>query len=127
LPKGRELVYDSAPDGVGAAIVGFTFDDAQPAAQFDFTRAAQIISTTFDGLTIAVKVTQQGQRYWASVLAAGTTPEAQAEAVTINVRTAGWAYKLPDYKAKLFMTSLDSLLKPVGGQAQTPATPDDQQ
>lgn len=126
LPKDRELVYDSAPDGVGAAIVGFTFDDVQPASQFDFTRAEQLNSTTFDGLTIAVKLVQQGQNYWATVLAAGTTPEAQTEAAAINARTGGWAYKLPDYKAKLFLTSLDSLLKPLGGQPPAPA-PDDQQ
>ncbi len=127
LPAGRELIYDSAPDGVGAAIVGFTFDDIQPADHFDFTRASRTNTTTFDGLTIAVKVIQQGQDYWTTVLAAGATPQTQTEAEAIDARTGGWAYKLPDYKAKLFLTSLDSLLKPAGGQPQTPASPDDQQ
>ncbi len=126
IPAGRALVYDGAPDGVGAAIVGFTFDDVQPTANFDFSRAAQVNSTTFDGLTVAVKLILQGQTYWASILAAGSTPESQAEAATLNARAGGWAFKLPDYKAKQFLTPLDNLLKPAGGANQPAPAPDQQ-
>ena len=127
LPAGRELVYAAAPDNIGAAIVGFTFDEVKPAATFDFSRAERVTTTTFDGLTIALKVIKEGQDYWATILAAGTTPETQNEAAAINARSGSWAYKLPPYKAQIFLTTLESLLKPIGGQAPAPVAPTPQQ
>jgi hypothetical protein len=116
LPKGRELSYDSAPDGVAAAIVGFTFDDAKPAKDFDFTNSTTLITRTFDGLAVTVEAIQQGQDYWAELsaeAAPGARPEIAKEAREIDAHASGWAYKLPGYKGQQFMTSLDSLLKPV--------------
>ena len=49
----------------------------------------------------------------ATVYAEGDNPRAQAEARAIDAHTDGWAYKLPTYKAQLFMITLDSLLKPL--------------
>jgi len=119
-PKGRELLSAQAPDGVAVAAVGFTFDDIKPAQGFDFTGATRVVTRTFDGLTITAKVIQQGQDYWATVLAeaAPGKPAAEKEARTIDARADGWAYKLPAYKGQQFMTTLDSLLKPVGGKKQ---------
>ena len=121
LPAGRELIYAAAPDNIGAAIVGFTFDEVKQAATFDFSRAERVTTTTFDGLTIAVKIIQEGADHWATVLAAGTTPGTQSEAEAINARAGGWAYKLPPYKTQIFTTTLESLLKPAGGQTPAPA------
>jgi len=117
IPAGREIAYAGAADGVGAAIVGFTFDDVRPARNFDFSdqgHASRLITRTFDGLTVTVATIQQGQAYWTTI---GTEadpgkPLAQKEAREISARTTGWAYKLPQYKGQLFMTSLESLLKP---------------
>jgi hypothetical protein len=119
MPEGRALDYASAPDNVGAAIVGFTFDDVKPAANFNFAGADRITSTTFDGLAVSVKLIKEGDGHWATILAAGTTPDAQKEAAEINARAGGWAYKLPDYKARVFQTTLESLLKPKGGAPAT--------
>ncbi|MGQ0741980.1 MAG: DUF4340 domain-containing protein [Alphaproteobacteria bacterium] len=120
MPEGRELDYASAPDNIGAAIVGFTFDEVKPAANFNFSNADRINSTTFDGLTVSVRVIKEGDDYWATVLAAGTAPETQKEAAAINARAGGWAYKLPAYKGQVFQTTMESLLKPKNGA--TPAT-----
>lgn len=38
------------------------------------------------------------------------TPDVPAEAKAINARVAGWAYKLPDYRAENFTKRLDDLL-----------------
>jgi len=122
MPAGRELIYAAAPDNIGAAIVGFTFDEVKPAATFDFSSAERVTTTTFDGLTVAVKIIKEGDDTWATILAAGTTPETQKEAAAINARSGGWAYKLPAWKAEIFATKLDSLLKPAGGKANDPAT-----
>lgn len=121
LPEGRELSFPGSPDSIGAAIVGFTFDEVQPATNYDFSNAARVNTTTFDGLTVAVKIIQESGAYWATVLAAGTTPAAQSEAATINARTSGWAYKLPGFSGQTFTTALETLLKPVGGEAKPPA------
>jgi hypothetical protein len=123
VPEGRALDYAAAPDNIGAAIVGFTFDEVKQAAMFDFSSAERVTTTTFDGLTVAVKIIKEGADYWATILAAGTTPETQSEAEAINARSGGWAYKLPDWKAQIFATRLESLLKPKTGQASTPSRP----
>lgn len=116
IPKGRELAYAGATDGVAGTITGFTFDDVRPAKDFDFSdgHAARVVAKTFDGLTVTVQTLQQGHDYWASVFAEGAAgkPEAQRQARTIDARTSGWAYKLPAYKGQQLMTALESLLKP---------------
>lgn len=118
IPKGRVLAYDSAADNVAAAITGFTFTDVRPAKNLDFTNAAHIITKTFNGLTISVDAMKSGNDVWATVSANGSVdnPRTRKEAREINAKSAGWAYKLPSFKAEQFMTTLDSLLKPLDSQ-----------
>jgi hypothetical protein len=127
IPKGREIGYPGAMDGVTGAVTDFTFDDVQPARNFDFSdggHVARIVTHTFDGLTVTVNAIQKGQDYWATVSAEGAAgkPQAQKLARTIDARTSGWAYKLPSYKGHQLMTTLESLLKPLPTPA-APATP----
>jgi Domain of unknown function (DUF4340) len=123
LPAGRELSYPGATDNVGAAVVGLTFDDAKPANGMDFSKAWKLVTRTFDGLTVTIQATQQGQDYWAliSAEAAPGKPKAAREAAAINAKTSGWAYKLPSYKGQQLMTKLDSLLKPPPAPPAKPA------
>lgn len=114
MPKGRELAYDGAPDGIGAAITDFSFDDVKPARSFDFSdpqHTTRLVTKTFDGLTVTVNVIQQGADYWATISAEGSNPDSQKEAREIDAHATGWAYKLPAYKGQLFETTLESLLK----------------
>jgi hypothetical protein len=127
IPKGREIAYPGATDGVAGAVTGFTFDDVQSAKNFDFSdsaHVARIVTHTFDGLTVTVNAIQNGQDYWATVSAEGAPdkPQAQKQARAIDARTSGWAYKLPAYKGRQFMTTLESLLKPLP-TPPAPATP----
>lgn len=122
LPKGRELADETAPDGVGGVAADFTFDDARPARNFDFSdpaHTARVVTKTFDGLTVTVSVIQQGQDYWATVSAEGTGAS-QKEAREIDERTNGWAYKLPAFKGQQFTTPLENLLKPKTAPASAP-------
>jgi len=114
MPKARELSDVAAPDGVAAAIVGFSFDDVQPAKNFDFSDSWHITSRTFDGLTVRIEIVQKDKDIWATVAAEGAPGKALAdkEAREIDSHASGWAYRLPAYKGQQFMTSLDSLLKP---------------
>ncbi len=117
VPKGREVSYPAAADGVAAAISDFSFDDVQPAAKFNFSGAAHLITRTFDGLDITADVINLNGAYWAQFAAEAAKPAAENEAREINARTNGWAYKLPAYKGQQFMTTLDSLLKPLAPAA----------
>jgi hypothetical protein len=114
MPAARDLSYPGAADGVGAAVVGLTFDDAKPAKGMDFSKALKVVTRTFDGLTLIIQAIQQGQDTWATVSAEAAPGKAKAarEAKAIDAKTSGWAYKLPPYKGQQLMTKLDSLLKP---------------
>jgi len=123
IPSGKTVSDPAAPDGVASAIAGFGFDDVRPAREFDFGDAmttARVVTKTFDGLMISASVKRQGTDYWAIVSADASKPEARAEATAINAHASGWAYKLPAYKGQLFMTTLDSLLKPPAPRTQAP-------
>jgi hypothetical protein len=113
LPKGRELSFQGSPDGVGSALLGFTFDDVAKANPADYTRAPQSVTNTFDGLNVTVKIATKGMDHWAIVSAAGTTPMTQTEAAAINTRVNGWAFKLPEDKVSQFIATRETLLRPL--------------
>lgn len=113
IPPGREELYPGAAGAVAGAIAGFAFDDVKTADDFDFTNAPRFVSRTADGLTVTVRVVPENGAFWATVYAEGENPQAARQARDIDAHTDGWAYKLPSYKAQLFMTTLDSLLKPL--------------
>ncbi|HEY5338463.1 MAG TPA: hypothetical protein VIJ85_09685, partial [Rhizomicrobium sp.] len=113
LPAGRELAYPGAADAVAAAITGFAFSDAKPSVSFNFANGPRLITKTFDGLTVTVQLVAQDGAIWATVYAEGSSGEPAREARDIDAHTNGWAYKLPTDKGQLFMTTLDSLLKPL--------------
>jgi hypothetical protein len=125
VPAGRELADPTGADGAAGAIANFSFVDARPARTFDFGDAARHITKTFDGLTVTVETLKQDSGYWGTVSAesAAGHPEAAAEAREINAHANGWAYKLPDAEGQLFMTPLDSLLKPPAAKQTGAKTP----
>ena len=122
LPAGRSLSFEGSPDGVASAALGFTFDDVAKADQFDFSKAPQSVTHTFDGLDITVKIATKGTEHWATISAAATNPMVQAEADALNAKAGGWAYKLPEMKKEQLVATRETLLKPAGGPA-TPGQP----
>jgi hypothetical protein len=125
LPKGREISYPGAADGIVGTVSNFTFDDVKPARAFDFSdgHATRLVARTFDGLVVTVQAVKQGQDVWATVSADAVPGKAgaQRQARVIDSRASGWAYKLPSYKGQQVMTTLESLLKPLPEKSATPA------
>ena len=121
MPKGRELGYDTAPQGVAESLVDFTFDKVAPSSQFDFSNAAELVTRTFDGLTVTARIIKTGEEYWLTLSADGATGkrEASDEARAINHHASGWAFRIPAYKGAQFMSSRDSLLKPIETKGKT--------
>ena len=114
LPKGRELAYAGSPDSVATAVTDFGFNDIKPASAIDFSKAARLVTHTFDGLIVTVDTVKQGGDYWVKVAANSLPgkPDAAKEATAIDGHADGWAFKLDPYKGATFDTTLDSLLKP---------------
>ena len=123
MPAGRQLSFEGSPDGVGSALIGFDFDDVAKADQFDFTKAPQSVTHTFDGLDVTVKIATKGMDHWATITAAGTNPMTQNEAMAINARLSGWAFKLQQMKVDQFLATRETLLKPPGSPATPAAAP----
>src|SRR5262249_52101486 len=114
----------SAADDVATSIVGFTVDDIRRASEHDFSTATKLVTTTFDGVKITLRVIRQGETYWATVYAEAAPDKSQAaiEGRTIDATHDGWGYKVPGYKGAQMMATLESLLKPLPGK-NAPATP----
>ena len=118
VPAGREMGDSATADGLATAITGLSFDDIKPAKEIDLSTATQVVTKTFDGLSITASVVHIGPEYWAEfgAMSMVNNPEIGKQARSINARVNGWAYKLPDYKGAQFMTPLESLLKPKDGK-----------
>jgi hypothetical protein len=114
MPKGRDISYPSAPDGVAGGLVGFSFDDVAPASTIDFGDAARLVTKTFDGLTVIADVAKKDDKYWVRLYAQATPgkTDAEDEARKITKAAAGWAFQIPAYKGAQLTSTLESLLKP---------------
>ncbi len=119
IPKGRVTRGAPVVDGVANAAVDLAFDDAVPAASFDFPATSpNVVIETFDGVRITLVITGGGGALWAKVSAVadpalaapGTDMKAaEARAKTIADRVAPWAYKLPQAAGGQFTQSMDLL------------------
>ena len=70
--------------------------------------------TTFDGLTVVVRLLERDKVNWISVSAAGSGT-AESEAKKIDEKFSHWTYAIPSYKANLLKTKLADLLEPAKG------------
>jgi hypothetical protein len=116
LPKGRELAYSGAADATANALSDFGFDDIRRSTDFDFADGARLVIHTFDGLSVTVNLVTRDNATWARLFA-GAEPGSQTaakEALAINARAEGWAFKIPAYKATAFTPPLEGLLKAKG-------------
>jgi hypothetical protein len=95
------------------ALDGLNLDDVAPAAKMQVpkTGVATASYTTFDGLTIDLRLVERGKTEWIAVDATGTG-KAAAEAKQIATRVSGWSYAVPSYKAAMIKTKLADLVEP---------------
>ena len=129
IPPGKKQMHDTVGNALGSALGFLTFDDVRLASKVDFTGANRALYKTFDGVTMELSVIKHDDDYWLRLAASfdaadikldGLTEEqkkamksvdeAKQEVARINRRFGPWAYKLPEYKAKDFLTSASELL-----------------
>ena len=98
------------------ALETLDLDDVEPAAKLPVPDKGVTIGsyTTFDGLTVTVKLFQHDNKNWVAVAATGAGKAAD-EAKKIDGKVSGWVYAIPSYKAKMIETKLADLLEPPKG------------
>ena len=133
IPPGMKPLHDTAGNALGSAMGFLDFEDVRKAGRVDFAGANLAEFKTFDGLTVKFLVVKHkdGPKdiFWMQISAAFDAADiqldglsdkqreimkspdaARTEAADINKRYGPWAFQVPDYKAKDFMTPPDALL-----------------
>jgi len=137
LPEGRELVEEWKYTALARAFGSLSFDDVQPAAEFDTTGSERLDVTiaTHDGLVLTVEARRLASEVdgvngpvWVSLAAAYEAPPAgpvaegevppdtaavEREVAALNARASGWWFKVPASVATTLFTTREELLKPL--------------
>ncbi len=115
-PANAKYKSDTALGEPAMALETLDLDDVQPAAKLPVPdKGATAASyTTFDGLTVDLKLFQHDNKDWIALTAAGSG-KAASEAKKIADRVSHWVYAIPGYKAKMMETKLADLLEPPKG------------
>jgi len=129
IPPGMKQMHDTAGNALGSALGFLDFEDVRRADKVDFQGAHRAEFKTFDGVTFKLSVIKRKDGHWLHISAAfdaadikladltkeqreamKSADEAKQEVAQINKRFGPWAYNLPEYKAKDFMTEASALL-----------------
>jgi Domain of unknown function (DUF4340) len=115
-PANAKYKSDTALGEPAMALETLDLDDVQPAAKLPVPGKGVTAAsyTTFDGLTVDLKLFQHDNKDWIALSAAGSG-KAAPEATKITDRGSHWIYAIPGYKAKMMQTKLADLLEPPKG------------
>jgi len=91
-------------------------DDVKPAAEMPVPDKDVVTGsfTTFDGLTVDVRLLDKDDTHWVAFSAVGSG-SAEAEAKAIDEKASRWTYAIPSYKATQLKMKLADLLEPAKG------------
>ena len=94
------------------ALEALDLEDVVPAAKLPVPDKSVTTAsyTTFDGLTVTVKLFQHDNKSWVAAATAGSGKAAD-EAKKLDARLSRWVYAIPTYKAKMIETKLGDLLE----------------
>jgi hypothetical protein len=125
-PEAKFAVEDAPPDtkfksetttsGPAGALETLALDDVKPAGELPVPDKDVVTSsfTTFDGLTVDLRLMERDKTDWIAISAAGSG-SAQANAKKIEDKVSHWTYAIPAYKANLLKTKLADLVEPAKG------------
>ena len=104
VPEGRELSYDSVGNAIAGALANLEFEQVRRAADAEVTTTT--LFETWDGLTIEIRIADEGDASWLEFVAGGD------DADTFGGRLGGWQYRIADYKVNLLKRRWEDLLQP---------------
>lgn len=124
LPEDKKLKFSSDPENMATVLEDLELEDVRKASHFDFAATKPVVATfqTFDGLEVTVQMIElktPGEtaededvvHAWVQLSAKANTPEAEKQAKEISAHTAGWAYKIPSYKATRLNKRLSNIIE----------------
>jgi Domain of unknown function (DUF4340) len=116
LPANAKYKDETALSEPAMALETLDLEDVRPALKLPIPDKGVVAAsyTTFDGLTLDLKLFQYDNNNWIRVTATGSGKTA-AEAKKIDDRVSRWIYAIPSYKAKMMETKLADLLEPPKG------------
>jgi Domain of unknown function (DUF4340) len=115
-PKDAKFKSDAQLAEPATGLETLSLDDVRLATKFAVPNKGVTVAsyTTFDGLTVRLRLFQAGGKDWAALSASGAGTAA-TEAKRIQDKVGRWVYAIPSYKAKLIETKLADLIEPAKG------------
>jgi hypothetical protein len=115
-PADAKFKGETATSGPATALETLDLDDVKPAGELPVPDKNVVTAsfTTFDGLTVDLRLMERDKADWIAISAAGSGP-AEANAKKIEDRVSHWTYAIPAYKANLLKTKLADLIEPAKG------------
>ncbi len=115
-PSNAKYKDDTALGEPAMALETLDLNDVEPATKLPAPDKGVTAAsyTSFDGLTVSLKLFQHDNKNWIALAASGAG-KAAAEAKTIDSRVERWVYAIPSYKAKMMETKLADLIAPPKG------------
>ena len=115
-PADTKFKSDTTTGEPALALETLDLDDVKPATELAVPDKNVVTAsfTTFDGLTVDVRMLDKDDTHWVALSAAGSGV-AEPEAKTINDEGSRWTYAIPSYKATQLKMKLAVLLEPAKG------------
>jgi Domain of unknown function (DUF4340) len=115
-PADAKFKSETTIAGPAMALESLDLDDVKPATELPVPDKDVVTAafTTFDGLTVDVRLIDRDKTNWVAISASGSGT-AEPEAKKIDEKVSRWTYAIPAYKASQIMTKLADLLEPAKG------------
>ena len=115
-PADAKFKSETATSEPAMALESLDLDDVRPAGELPVPDKDVVAAsfTTFDGLTINVRLLDKDDMHWVALSATGSGA-AEAEAKAINDKASRWTYAVPSYKATQLKMKLADMLEPAKG------------
>jgi hypothetical protein len=115
-PADAKFKSDTTTAGPAMALETLDLDDVKPVGELPIPDKDVVTAalTTFDGLTVDVRLIDRDKTSWIAISATGNGAT-EAEAKKIDDKASRWTYTIPSYKANLIKTKLADLLEPAKG------------
>jgi len=115
-PADAKFKSETTTSEPAMALESLDLDDVRPAAELPVPDKDVVAAsfTTFDGLTVDVRLLDKDDMHWVALSATGSGA-AEAEAKAINDKASHWTYAVPSYKATQLKMKLADMLEPAKG------------